>query len=142
MYASDEARDADIEELAGTCRASCAPGSWAGRPGSPTPSTAVPEDALARRPSSGRRAAGPFRGAAVGMRLREVEIHHADLAPGYTHREWPVEFSALLLDAMVKRGPRPARSGCAPTDIDRDLVVRRGAARHDRPARPPTSPGG
>ena len=108
MYASDEARDADIDELARRrAEPAAAPGSWAERPGSPTPSPRYPRTHCRRaieRTPGGR----TFPAAStVGMRLREVEIHHADLAAGYTHRDWPPEFSALVLDAMVKRGASP-----------------------------------
>jgi maleylpyruvate isomerase len=52
------------------------------------------------------------------MRLREVEIHHVDLDAGYSHRAWPAEFCALLLDAMVKRGGVGQPFRVAPTDLD------------------------
>ncbi len=55
----------------------------------------------------------------VGMRLREVEIHHADLGAGYRHTDWDPEFSALLLDAMAKRGAAAEPFRVAPTDLDR-----------------------
>jgi maleylpyruvate isomerase len=31
-------------------------------------------------------------------RRREVEIHHADLDAGYSHRDWPADFTIELLD--------------------------------------------
>jgi maleylpyruvate isomerase len=33
------------------------------------------------------------------MRVREVEIHHADLGLDYTAADWPEEFVVLLLDS-------------------------------------------
>ena len=36
------------------------------------------------------------------MRLREVEIHHADLDLAYTWADWPSDFTALLLDGRSK----------------------------------------
>lgn len=39
----------------------------------------------------------------VLMRVREVEIHHADLGVGYTAADWPSSFSTLVLDSMRKR---------------------------------------
>lgn len=39
----------------------------------------------------------------VLMRLREVEIHHADLGVGYTAADWPPAFSTIVLDSMRKR---------------------------------------
>ena len=82
--------------------------------------TAVPEDALStaiERTPGGR----TFPAAStVGMRLREVEIHHADLAAGYTHREWPLEFSAPARSTRWSSGaPRRDPFQVAPTDIDR-----------------------
>lgn len=43
--------------------------------------------------------AGTFRAGFLPlMRLREVEIHHADLGVGYTHADWPEETVVRLLD--------------------------------------------
>ena len=54
--------------------------------------------------SSGCRAAATFRAGSVpDMRLREVEIHHADLDAGYTHADWTPEFAAMVIDSMGKR---------------------------------------
>lgn len=39
----------------------------------------------------------------VLMRVREVEIHHADLGVSYTAADWPPAFSTLVLDSMRKR---------------------------------------
>ncbi len=36
------------------------------------------------------------------MRLREVEIHHADLGAGYTAADWPPAFCAVLIESMTK----------------------------------------
>jgi maleylpyruvate isomerase len=35
------------------------------------------------------------------MRLREVEIHHVDLGAGYTPRQWPAEFLDRLLPEVA-----------------------------------------
>ncbi len=35
------------------------------------------------------------------MRLREVEIHHVDLAAGYTHKDWPDTFVDRLLPEVA-----------------------------------------
>lgn len=37
----------------------------------------------------------------VWARWRETEIHHVDLDTRYTHRQWPVEFTALLLPRIL-----------------------------------------
>lgn len=35
------------------------------------------------------------------IRVREVEIHHVDLATGYTHRDWDAAFAARTLDQLA-----------------------------------------
>lgn len=119
MYASPEARNADIAELAtaapadlrerfltsvglfGESLGAMADGDWDGRfervPG------AAPDFALANVPL---------------MRVREVEIHHADLAAGYAAADWPEAFRVVLLQSMTKR-PYPAPFDARPTDLDR-----------------------
>ena len=52
------------------------------------------------------------------MRVREVEIHHADLDAGYAAADWPEGFRVVLLESMTKR-PYPAPFGVRPTDLDR-----------------------
>ena len=119
MYASDEARNTDIDELARDEPSQLRARLMGGATRFADAATAVPDDALSKaieRTPGGRTFPAV---STVGMRLREVEIHHADLAAGYTHREWPLEFSALVLDAMVKRGASPDPFQAAPTDIDR-----------------------
>lgn len=116
MYASNESRDADIEALAAagptevrdrfltaTSRfadalAAMHEGDWAGR---------------FERTPGGREnpvAAIPL------MRLREVEIHHADLDAGYTAADWPDGFRRVLLDSL-RSFPSPPFEA-RPTDLD------------------------
>lgn len=119
MYASQEARDGDIEELAQAAPVELRARLLAGVTELEDALRAVPEDAwgaaIERTPGSGR----AFVAAAVpGMRLREVEIHHADLGAGYSHRDWPTAFAALVLDAMVKRGGASDPFTADPTDLD------------------------
>ncbi len=71
---------------------------------------------IERTPGSERRFTA---GRVSEMRLREVEIHHADLGLGYTRADWPVSFSARLLDAMVKRDDWAEPFTAAPVDLDR-----------------------
>ena len=96
MYDSDEQRDADIDELAAADPPSSATASWPAPRVSARP-RGIPDDALGRpgRADAGRARSGPR--AFPGMRLREVEIHHADLGAGYTAGDWPTA------------SPRPAR---------------------------------
>jgi maleylpyruvate isomerase len=59
-------------------------------------------------------------------RRREVEIHHADLGLGYTHRNWPADFCVVLLDAVTgDHGDSPESPGfaVAATDLDRSWAV-------------------
>lgn len=100
MYASPERRDTDIAGLAATdpaalrtrllastarfaeALAAMGDGDWAGTfdrtPGQRT--TRVRDVPL--------------------MRVREVEIHHADLGCAYAAGDWPPEFCAVLLDSL------------------------------------------
>ena len=117
-YASQEARDGDIEKLATEDPAELRDRLMGACTEYADAAAAMPEDAwgarLERTPGGRTYTAA----AAVGMRLREVEIHHADLGAGYTHRAWPPAFSALLLDAMVKRGAARDPFTADPTDLD------------------------
>ena len=119
MYASQEARDRDIDELAAAEPDELRARLMAGVTEFADAVTAVPDDAwgtrIERTPGSDRTFVAA---AAVGMRLREVEIHHADLDAGYSHRDWPTAFSALVLDSMVKRGAARRPFTADPTDLD------------------------
>jgi len=108
MYASQEDRDRDIEALAGRDPAELRERLLAGCTLYADAWTALPDDA-----GGNRRTAG----ATLGMRLREVEIHHADLEAGYSRSDWPPRFSEILLASMTKREwPEPFR--VAPTDLE------------------------
>lgn len=128
MYASNEARDADIEELA------------AGDPEElrtrlSVGSTLLTEQVIAldprdddvefpRSPTSGpmfRVGKMPF------LRLREVEIHHADLGVGYTHRDWPQETVIGLLDHSASAHDGTSFTAYA-ADLDRSWEFAGGGA--------------
>lgn len=119
MYLSQEARDADIEELAGEEP----PAIRARLLGACTDLTdamaAIPADAWGNLVE--RVPGGPtFPAAAVaGMRLREVEIHHADLGAGYDRTDWPPAFPALLLDGARARHGAGSGFTAYATDLDR-----------------------
>lgn len=119
MYRSQEARDADIEELAddepeelrARLMGACTEFADA--------AAAVPADLWGTRVERTPGGDRSFTAAsAVAMRLREVEIHHADLEAGYTRHDWSPEFEGLLLDAMAKRGLARSPFTAAPTDLD------------------------
>lgn len=124
MYVSPEARDHDIDELsadevhpvrerllASTTRfadavAALAPEHWAAdiervRGGTTFAAAAVP-----------------------AMRWREVEIHHADLGAGYTHRDWDPVFADAVVDTLAARlADRDPGFTVVLTDADRSREV-------------------
>lgn len=108
MYASQAARDADIEELA-----AAAGDDVRRRLAEATARFVAAVDALPADLGETRIERVPggstFRAAMVPlMRWREVEIHHADLDAGYTRDHWSDEFAVALLDSMAHRPwPRP-----------------------------------
>ena len=118
MYASPEGRDTDIADLATAAPAELRERLLAG--------TALFSEALAamHEPDwDGRFERTPGgRDIAVAsvplMRLREVEIHHADLDAGYGAADWPEAFRVVLLESMTKR-PYPAPFSARPSDLDR-----------------------
>jgi maleylpyruvate isomerase len=62
----------------------------------------------------------------VWRRLREVEVHHVDLAAGYTPADWPAAFGHRLLHEVVTgfagRGDAPALV-LRPADSGHELTV-------------------
>jgi maleylpyruvate isomerase len=99
MYASQDARDGDIEQLSGADPTVLRDRLLASTTAIHEAVEELPEELyggrIERTPGSDRR----FTAGRVGeMRLREVEIHHADLDLAYTWAEWPSDFTVLLLD--------------------------------------------
>jgi len=130
MYASNEARDADIAALGAAppgeirerLRTSAA-ALAAALEGLPT----LPSDATFERTPGGSHMPAH---AVPLLRLREVEIHHADLRAGYTHADWPTETAVLFLEHDAGRyagTPLLARA----TDVDRTFAF--GEADEDSP---------
>ena len=119
MYPSDEARERDIAALARADRTALRDRFMAG--------TTVLTDAVDHFPDewwpeSFERTPGGrvIRYAAIpGMRLREVEIHHVDLAAGFTPTGWSDSFAAHLINAMVKRHPSDESFRVLATDLAR-----------------------
>src|SRR3954447_24677861 len=118
MYDSDEQRDDDIRDLATADHSEIRDRLLAG--------TAILDDAIAAVPGElwGARAERTPGGRTMradslpGMRLRELEIHHADLDAGYSRSDWSQAFAILLLNAMAKRLDPPARIEVRPDDVD------------------------
>jgi maleylpyruvate isomerase len=118
MYRSQDARDEDIDKLGAAEPSELRDRLLAATTQFADAVAAVPEDSWGTEIE--RVPGGPvFRAGAVpGMRLREVEIHHADLDAGYTRADWPPEFATLLLDSMAKRGAWTEPFRVHPTDVE------------------------
>ena len=101
MYDSQEARDRDIEELA-----AAGASELRARLQASTKAFERELDAMAEVD-----AAATFERTPGGqvirvgnvplMRLREVEIHHADLDAAYSAADWPPEFCTVLIESMT-----------------------------------------
>jgi maleylpyruvate isomerase len=108
MYASQEARESDIEKLSGADPAVLRDRLLASTSVIQEGVEELPEELygarIERTPGSDRTFTA---GRVAEMRLREVEIHHADLDLAYTWAEWPSDFTVLLLEnrGMVHDGP-------------------------------------
>ena len=99
MYSSPEARDGDIDALSGADAAVLRDRLLAATTAIHEAVEELPDDLssarIERTPGSDR----TFAAGQVGeMRLREVEIHHADLDLAYSWEDWPSDFTVLLLD--------------------------------------------
>jgi maleylpyruvate isomerase len=72
--------------------------------------------------------AGPAAGV-VWRRLREVEVHHVDLAAGYTWRDWPEAFTHRLLHELitVRRGGQPPSVRLRATGLNHPLDLGTGS---------------
>ncbi len=120
MYSSQEARDGDIDELAGTEPAALRSRLLGGCTDLADAIAAVPADEAGRsieRVPGGR--TFPARDV-PGMRLREVEIHHADLGAGYDHTAWSPEFAVQLIDGLQGRAEAAGPFCVRAVDLDRE----------------------
>ena len=118
MYASQTARDADIETLAAQPAATI-------RDRLRTTSDQLAEvlDELPRLPAEASFERTPQGQRMLAnyvplLRLAEVEIHHADLRAGYGYADWPRETAVRFLERDVERYDGPPLSAHA-TDLDR-----------------------
>ena len=119
MYASAEARAADIEAGAGRPAAELATDVRESAAAFAAEAAEVPGDGWA---TMVRMLYGPPFPALVvlGRRLSEVEIHHVDLAAEYSPADWPADFVADVL-------PRVADSFTGRDDAPRCVVWPEGA---------------
>ena len=102
MYASQDARDADIDELAAATPADLRDRFLAATSRFQEAVVAVPEGGWVgefRRLGSGGQVLARI--GIPGMRHREVEIHHADLGIGYGPGHWPEDFLAEMFERVV-----------------------------------------
>lgn len=123
MYSSQEARDADIEELAHAEPAELRERLLAVLTTFQEATVAVPDDVWQGRFE--RTPAGqtlPLDSVPL-MRVREIEIHHADLGSGYTADQWPHRFSETVVDGMVRRLDSQTRFRITPLDSERSWDV-------------------
>lgn len=108
MYRSEEARDGDIDDLAARPPAEIRTRLNAAVRGFAGAFSLVPdpawETAIHRLPGSEHTFAAAD---TVGMRLCEVEIHHADLAAGYTRDDWEPDFARHLVGIATGRQRTP-----------------------------------
>jgi maleylpyruvate isomerase len=109
MYASREARRADIEAGAGRSAADLAADVQATAIAFAAEAASLPDEAWAAQVQGLTGPPIPGRGV-LDWRLREVEIHHVDLAVGYRPGDWPGEFVTASLPGVAGRTRRPACS--------------------------------
>lgn len=125
MYASNEQRDADITELGSASPTVLRSRLLGACTDLADAYAALPADArgtrIDRTPGGQVFAAG----AVPLMRLREVEIHHADLFVGYGPADWSAGFATLLLDNIARRGSAPPLVAHA-VDLDRTWTIGEG----------------
>jgi maleylpyruvate isomerase len=116
MYRSDDARDADIADLAAERAAVVRARLLAGCTGLADAIAGVPDElreARIERTPGGRVFTA---GDVCWMRLREVEIHHADLGAGYDRASWPTEFSVFVISSLTARGQHAGGFRACATD--------------------------
>lgn len=126
MYASQEARDGDIATLAAKHPSAVRSRLLGAVTDLNDAIVAVPHDragtTIERVPGGRTFTAGEV----AWMRHREVEIHHADLAAGYSRAQWPESFSTALLDSMLTRDGATTSFTARATDVDREWTYGEG----------------
>jgi maleylpyruvate isomerase len=100
MYASREARQADIEAGAGRSAAVLAADVQATAIAFAAEAASLPDEAWTAQVQGLTGPPIPGRGV-LDWRLRELEIHHVDLAVGYRPGDWPGEFVTASLPGVA-----------------------------------------
>ena len=103
MYDTPEGRDRDIDDLAGADPTELRERLLAATTRFEQACAAMTQDDAAARFERTPGGQVMTVGSIPFMRLREVEIHHADLAAGYSPADWPATFCVALLDSMTRR---------------------------------------
>jgi maleylpyruvate isomerase len=107
MYASNERRDSDIDALAAAPSAQIRPrlrSAADALAGALAVLHTLPEEATFERTPGGVRLPAHV---VPLLRLREVEIHHADLRAGYSYADWPTDTAIRLLEHDAGRYDGP-----------------------------------
>ena len=123
MYASDERRDGDIDDLAGADPSEIRDRLLGGTTVVHDAFAALTDDAWEGRIERTPGGRSMRVTSLPSMRLREVEIHHVDLGADYRTRDWSPAFATLLIDAMTRRLEPPERLEVRPLDVDRTWVL-------------------
>jgi maleylpyruvate isomerase len=118
MYASAESRSADIEAGSGRPAASLAADVRESAAAFAAEAAALPDEAWAEQVRALHGPAFPAM-RVLEHRLSEVEIHHVDLAAGYSPGDWPEDF---LIEAL----PRVALSFTGRDDVPPCLIWAQG----------------
>ena len=100
MYASRETRQADIEAGAGRSAADLAADVQATAIAFAAEAASLPDEAWTAQVQGLTGPPIPGRGV-LDWRLRELEIHHVDLAVGYRPGDWPGEFVTASLPGVA-----------------------------------------
>lgn len=123
MYASAEARDHDIEELAAAERSELRERLLASLTAFAETAQAVPDNAWSGRFERVPGGQALPLDAVPLMRVREIEIHHADLGLAYTAEDWPHSFAEVVVDGMVRRLEPQRGFRVRPLDSERTWEV-------------------
>ncbi|WP_372728308.1 maleylpyruvate isomerase N-terminal domain-containing protein [Nocardioides sp.] len=123
MYASQEARDRDIEELVEQGPAAMRDALMSGCHRFQEAVENLPEacwtGSFPRVPGGQRFEVADI----VATRRREVEVHHADLGAQYSPDDWPDDFVVELLDTVVVDHADDGPFVVQATDLDRRWSV-------------------